>query len=338
MPPGEKDIDDGGSRTMTMIMVSYRRSDAQDMAGRISDYLISKYGEKSVFFDVESIETGADYRRGIEDAIRASNVVIAVIGQQWLGKKAEGQPRIFDPRDPVRAEIETALTNKVPIFPVLVNGATMPEETDLPDALRELHYHNALKIDSGQDFRMHMARLATSINGKLGISATPTNPPTTPPVAQASRAPIYIASVASAVAAVGVILWAPWESTPTPPITRQVTALQTPQAPTPPPPTPNLPSPQMTPVPVPTANSGFVFPDSDRRILSPSELRGLSKDGLRYARNELYARHGHIFVVDPSLAQYYSQFPWYRPSKTEGSLNEFESKNLAIIMAEEKNR
>ena len=43
---------------MTMLMVSYRRADTQDMAGRISDYLIGKYGEKSVFFDVSSIGTG----------------------------------------------------------------------------------------------------------------------------------------------------------------------------------------------------------------------------------------------------------------------------------------
>ena len=64
---------------MTMIMVSYRRADAQDMAGRISDHLIGKYGEKSVFFDFNSISTGVNYRKRIEKAIRESDVIVAVV-------------------------------------------------------------------------------------------------------------------------------------------------------------------------------------------------------------------------------------------------------------------
>jgi hypothetical protein len=331
---------------MTMIMVSYRRSDAQDMAGRISDYLISKYGEKSVFFDVESIETGADYRRGIEDAIRASNVVIAVIGQHWLGQKTEGQPRIFDPRDPVRVEIETALTNKVPIFPVLVNGAAMPEETDLPDVLRELHYHNAAKIDSGQDFRMHMGRLATSINGKLGTSGALPNPPMTTsnpptaPVAQANRAPIYAAGAALAAATLGVILWAPWESSPdrapAPPVVKTDNDIRTPPTAStvPPPVVATAPPPQSVPAP---ATSGFIFADSDRRILRDSDLKGLSAADLRIARNEIYARRGRKFV-DPSLAAYFSKFSWYRPVADEVTLNQVEAANVAAIQLAERQR
>jgi len=69
---------------MTMIMVSYRRADAQDMAGRIADYLIAKFGENSVFFDVNSIPTGVNYHDRIEKAIVGSNVMVAVIGQHWI--------------------------------------------------------------------------------------------------------------------------------------------------------------------------------------------------------------------------------------------------------------
>ena len=62
-----------------MIMVSYRRVD-QDTAGRIADHLIEKYGERSVFFDVNSIRTGANFVDRIAKAIVASDIVIAVIG------------------------------------------------------------------------------------------------------------------------------------------------------------------------------------------------------------------------------------------------------------------
>ncbi len=107
---------------MTMIMVSYRRVD-QDIAGRIADYLVGKYGEKSVFLDVNSIRTGANFVDRITKAIIASNVVVAVIGPQWIGTAKDGKSsRLADPADSVRFEIETALKHNKPILPLLVNG------------------------------------------------------------------------------------------------------------------------------------------------------------------------------------------------------------------------
>ena len=100
---------------MAMIMVSYRRADAQDMAGRIADYLIAKYGEKSVFFDVDSIPTGVNYHTRIEGAILKCDVMVAVIGLGWIGKNpGKKPPRIHDPGDPGRVEIEAALQHKKP--------------------------------------------------------------------------------------------------------------------------------------------------------------------------------------------------------------------------------
>ena len=91
---------------MSMIMVSYRRVD-QDTAGRIADHLIEKYGEKSVFFDVNSIRTGANFVDRIAKAIVACDIVIAVIGPHWIGKTDDGKPaRLEDPADSVRFEIE----------------------------------------------------------------------------------------------------------------------------------------------------------------------------------------------------------------------------------------
>ncbi len=138
------------------------------MAGRISDHLSNKYGEKSVFFDFNSIPTGANYRKRIVKAIVDSEVIIAVIGQHWLGKNADGKSsRMNEANDNVRFELETAMKHTKPILPLLVNGANMPEESELPEALREMSSYNAAKVDSGQDFRMHMARLVEAIEETL---------------------------------------------------------------------------------------------------------------------------------------------------------------------------
>ncbi len=39
----------------------------------------------------------------------------------------------------------------------------------------------------------------------------------------------------------------------------------------------------------------FIIPDSNMRYLTEDDLRGLSKDQLEIARNEIYARHGYQF-------------------------------------------
>ena len=46
--------------------------------------------------------------------------------------------RINDPDDPVRMEIATALDDGLPIIPVLVNGASMPAASELPDDVEGL--------------------------------------------------------------------------------------------------------------------------------------------------------------------------------------------------------
>ncbi|PMZ61579.1 hypothetical protein C1X97_30560, partial [Pseudomonas sp. FW306-2-11AA] len=41
--------------------------------------------------------------------------------------------------------------------------------------------------------------------------------------------------------------------------------------------------------------SDFLFPDSGSRLLTDGDLRALSKDELRIARNEIFARRGRYF-------------------------------------------
>ncbi|MCP3462682.1 YARHG domain-containing protein [Bradyrhizobium sp. CCGUVB23] len=83
--------------------------------------------------------------------------------------------------------------------------------------------------------------------------------------------------------------------------------------------------------------SGFIFPDSDRRLLTPADLRGLSNDELRIARNEIFARRGRYFE-SADLKARFERFPWYSPNTWNPKLNSIEEANVALLDQAGKHR
>lgn len=81
----------------------------------------------------------------------------------------------------------------------------------------------------------------------------------------------------------------------------------------------------------------FIIPDSSIRYLSEDDLIGLSKDQLEIARNEIYARHGYIFVSN-EWKDFFVNEPWYTPISTSVTLNSTEEYNVARILEEEARR
>jgi len=157
---------------MPKIVISYRRADSGVITGRIRDRLAQHYGDGSIFMDIDNIPFGMDFRKHIADALANNDLLLAVIGPDWLGPSSPGLPpgppprlgRIHDQDDPVRIELETALQRGIPTIPVLVGGASMPKADDLPDTLKGLSFHNAAEVDSARDFHSHMDRLIRSID------------------------------------------------------------------------------------------------------------------------------------------------------------------------------
>src|SRR6185503_8303324 len=90
------------------IFISYRRDDSADITGRIYDRLIEHFSRDIVFKDVDSIPLGIDFRQHLEKALSQCRVLIAVVGDEWIGGE-QGKRRIDDPRDHVRLELELAL-------------------------------------------------------------------------------------------------------------------------------------------------------------------------------------------------------------------------------------
>ena len=156
---------------MPSICLSYRRSDSPAIVGRIYDRLVARYGAQAVFMDLTGIPYGADFRQHILDAWQGAHVLIAVIGSGWRGEQRDGLPRIQDKIDPIRVEIETALRQGIMIIPALIDGAKMPAAQLLPRSMSELVYRNAMPIDSGLDFELHLQRLLTAVDQALGFEA-----------------------------------------------------------------------------------------------------------------------------------------------------------------------
>ncbi|MCC6231566.1 MAG: toll/interleukin-1 receptor domain-containing protein [Verrucomicrobiales bacterium] len=130
-----------------MIFLSYRRSDTSGHAGRLFDRLVDRFGREHVFMDVDTIRPGEDFARTIAERIGSCEVLIALIGDQWLAAAhADGRRRVDDTGDYVRAEITAALERGIPVIPVLVEGARMPAATDLPEPMRGLVRLQALEI------------------------------------------------------------------------------------------------------------------------------------------------------------------------------------------------
>jgi TIR domain len=116
------------------IFISYRRQDTSDVAGRLYDRLADRFGEARVFMDVDTIELGVDFAEVITSAVGTCEVLLAVIGPNWVTATGKDGRRLEDPDDIVRLEVEAALAREVRVIPVLVGGAVMPQRGELRTA------------------------------------------------------------------------------------------------------------------------------------------------------------------------------------------------------------
>jgi formylglycine-generating enzyme required for sulfatase activity len=133
------------------------------MAGRIRDRLADRYGDEAIFMDIDNIPFGKDFRVHISEAIVQSDILLVIVGRGWLGARG-GNRRIDDEADFVRLEVETALSNAIPIIPVLVGSARMPQPAQLPESLKNFAFLNAAPVDTGRDFHQHVERLIRGID------------------------------------------------------------------------------------------------------------------------------------------------------------------------------
>jgi hypothetical protein len=146
------------------IFLCYRREDTQDAAGRLHDRLVDAYGPERVFMDIDSVPLGVDFVEHVTEQIGRCSAVIVMIGKQWHTIKDKKRRRRLDNEDDlVRAEIRAALQQKIPVIPVTVQNAAMPQAEDLPDDIRLLARRNGIQLDATR-WRTDVERLIKELD------------------------------------------------------------------------------------------------------------------------------------------------------------------------------
>jgi hypothetical protein len=189
------------------IFISYRREETAYPAGWLYDRLVERFGDGQVFKDIDSIVLGDDFVEVITQAVESCDVLLALIGDDWVTvTDADGRRRIDDPEDFVRLEIEAAMSRNVRVIPILVDGARMPRAEDLPESLSRLVRRQALELSPSRfdfdtdrlvrvlDRSLSEARGEATTDSVAGPSTPPssepgpsTPAPTAPPAAAARR-------------------------------------------------------------------------------------------------------------------------------------------------------
>ncbi len=137
-----------GRRRGPVVFISYRRDDAPAHAGRLRDEIVRAGFAREVFMDVDSIAPGTDFGQTIETTLEQTDIFLVIIGPRWTGiTDSSGKPRLHEPGDFVRREVEGALAKAgVLVVPVLVGGAHMPQGKDLPESLQRLAHREAFEL------------------------------------------------------------------------------------------------------------------------------------------------------------------------------------------------
>jgi TIR domain len=126
------------------VFISYRRADTAGHAGRLVEQLKSQFGD-NVFLDVDSIRPGANFQEVIRETLNHCGVAVVLIGKRWL-EREPSMPPFGDPADVITQEIQMALDLKLTVIPVLLDGASMPQESALPAQFKDFPKLNAIDL------------------------------------------------------------------------------------------------------------------------------------------------------------------------------------------------
>lgn len=149
------------------IFISYRRKDSRSSALLLAKALEARVGAANVFIDVD-IRAGARFPEALDAALDGCTALLAIIGPDWLDMRGEsGQRRLDDPNDFVRREIARALERAVPVILVRVDGAQLPERDSLPDNMKGMIDHQAVRFTDHEGFRYEFDGLVRDLDRLL---------------------------------------------------------------------------------------------------------------------------------------------------------------------------
>jgi TIR domain len=151
---------------MTTIFLNYRSADS-GWAVLLDHELSARFGTDNVFRASRSVRPGQDFPDRIRHAVRASLVMIAVIGPGWsTATDPTGCRRLDNAHDWVRQEIALAFRTHVPVLPVLTDHTPPLNTTHLPADIAQLARCQYVRIRHRSD-RPDLDRLADELTVHL---------------------------------------------------------------------------------------------------------------------------------------------------------------------------
>lgn len=135
------------ARAGPKVFISYRRRFDRATARFLRRDLTEAFGDEAVFRDVDDIAPGDVFPRRIADAVNECDTLLVLISPGWL----ETIPGLQDPGDFVRIELATALARgDVKVIPLLLDGARMPSQQELPAEVGELALRQARELSDAR--------------------------------------------------------------------------------------------------------------------------------------------------------------------------------------------
>lgn len=156
-----------------VVFISYRHADGADVSNAIHEEAVARVRSLApVFIDQGGIGAGDQFLETIRDHLRRTQIFVPVIGENWVGRRRFAKPRIMSSSDVLRMEIKTALREHfssptdMRILPVLVDGASMPKDSELPREIHDLTRFNAMRVRRDR-MRVDVARVVSAIEKEL---------------------------------------------------------------------------------------------------------------------------------------------------------------------------
>ncbi len=145
------------------VFLSYRRSDGIALPKLIKTKLLTHPKVRSVFLDIDDLGHDQPFPDRLRRQIARTDLMLALIGEQWEGTGPEGTTRLQQEGDWVHAELRHALNiSNTRLVPVLIDGRPMPQ--GLPDDIARLGDANAIGVRTAH-FDADMNGLAHALLG-----------------------------------------------------------------------------------------------------------------------------------------------------------------------------
>ena len=148
-----------------LLFISYRRRFDTPTARQLKDKLTLAFGKGTVFWDVEDIEAGDVFPERIQKALESCDAFLPLISHGWV----ELIKRLHSPDDFVRYEITVALARGVPLIPILLGDARMPDADELPVEIRDLAFRQGIGM-SHDRWDYDVERLVKLVRARLALS------------------------------------------------------------------------------------------------------------------------------------------------------------------------